>query len=362
MSLYRRARSPYWHYDFWCGGHRFQASTKATNKREAKKVEDVEREKAERRVAQIVAARTSLKLQDVATRYWNEVGEHHKGSANTWHQLGKLMTFFGPNRLLTEIADSDVAALVAWRRGHPGKAGRLLSVYAVNDTTEQLKKLFTRAKIWGVQFEREPIWKKHWLKEPEERIRELVGNEAERIEAATRDDYLPFVRFAQTTGMRLNECLLKWSEVDWDARQIRKRGKGGRLVTRPITSTIRKILWPLQGHHGEFVFTFVATRTRDGRIKGERYPITYNGLKSHWRYLRKQAGISDFRWHDLRHDFGTKLLRETRNLKLVQRAMGHAKIGTTARYAHVLDDDIAEGMEAVERSRTRSLNKLRNAS
>ena len=134
------------------------------------------------------------------------------------------------------------------------------------------------------------------------------------------------------------------------------------FLSGPITNTVRKILWPLQGHHPEFVFTFIATRARDGRIKGQRYPVTYNGLKSHWRYLRKQAGISDFRWHDLRHDFGTKLLRETRNLKLVQRAMGHAKIATTARYAHVLDDDIAEGMEAVEKSRIRSLNKPRNAS
>ena len=33
------------------------------------------------------------------------------------------------------------------------------------------------------------------------------------------------------------ECLLRWSEVDWGAGQIRKLGKGGRLVTRPITPT-----------------------------------------------------------------------------------------------------------------------------
>ena len=42
----------------------------------------------------------------------------------------------------------------------------------------------------------------------------------ERIEAATRDDYLPFFRFAQATGLRLQECLLRWPEVDWDAGQI----------------------------------------------------------------------------------------------------------------------------------------------
>ncbi len=57
------------------------------------------------------------------------------------------------------------------------------------------------------------------------------------------------------------------------------------------------------------------------------------------------------RFHDLRHDFGTKLLRETGNLKLVQKAMNHATITTTTRYAHVLDDEVADAMERVSKLR-----------
>jgi len=331
------------------------------NRREAEAVEREERERAKRLVAQTEAARTSLRLQDVATRYWTEVGEHHRDSQRTWYQLARLIEHFGKEKLLTDISDDDVAGLVAWRRGHRrAHDGVLISPFTVNDTTEQLKKLFTRAKTWGVRFDHEPKWRDHWLKEPEERVRELVGDEAERIEAATRDDYLPIFRLVQATGLRLNECLLRWEDIDWDAPQIRKRGKRGRLVTRPITSTIRQILWPLRGHHPEYVFTFVATRTHDGRVKGARYPITYNGLKSHWRYLRKRAGLVDFRFHDFRHDFGTKLLRRTRNLKLVQRAMNHAKITTTARYAHVLDDEVADAMERVAESRKKSRTKIEN--
>ena len=106
----------------------------------------------------------------------------------------------------------------------------------------------------------------------------------------------------------------------------REAGKGGKLVTVPITSTIREILWPLQGHHPEFVFTYVAQRTRDGRVQGERYPLTYRGVKIAWRRLRKRAGVTGFRFHDFRHDLGTKLLRETGNLKLVQRALNHRRI------------------------------------
>ena len=72
--------------------------------------------------------------------------------------------------------------------------------------------------------------------------------------------------------------------------------------------------------------------------------------------------MADFRFHDLRHDFATKLLRETGNLKLVQKALNHASIKTTTRYAHVLDEEVADGMEAVAKSRTRSHAKLKAVS
>ena len=67
----------------------------------------------------------------------------------------------------------------------------------------------------------------------------------------------------------------------------------------------------------------------------------------------------DFRFHDFRHDFGTKLLRVTGNLKLVQKTLNHASIKTTTRYAHVLDAEVADGMEAVAKSRTRSRTRLK---
>jgi integrase len=191
-------------------------------------------------------------------------------------------------------------------------------------------------------------------------VRELSDDEAERIAVMARGDYGTLIWFARTSGLRLTECLtLRWTEVDFPGRQIRKLGKGGKLVTVPITPTIREIIGPLQGHHPELVFTYVCERSEHGRVRGQRYPITRNGLHSYWRRLRKEAGITNLRFHDLRHDFGTKLLRETGNLKLVQRAMNHATITTTVRYAHVLDDEVADAMERVAKSRTKSRTRLK---
>jgi integrase len=355
MSIYKSIKSPYWQFDFEIGSHRFYGSTKCTNKREAEAVERAEREKAERHVKQARGAATSLRLDDVAGRYWQEVGQHHVGDDNTERQIGYLIEFFTKDRQITDITNDDVAKLVAWRRGHRNpSSGALISNYTVNDTTEQLKKLFTRAKLWGMHFDREPDWRKHWLTEPQERVRELRSDEAERLDAAMREDYAPFFAFAQASGLRLRECLLRWDEVDWNTGQIKKPGKGGRTVTVPITSAIREILWPLQGLHPESVFTYEAQRTRDQRIKGERHPLTYHGVKIAWRRLRKRAGVTGLRFHDFRHDFASKLLRETGNLKLVQRALNHADLKTTTRYAHVLDEEVAAAMERVAKSRKES--------
>jgi integrase len=354
MSVYRDPRSPYWQFYFRCRGHRFFGSTKATSRREAEKVEAAQREKAKQHVAALATARTSLRLDDVAGRYWSQA-QHYAASRNIWKRLSLLVQFFGKDKLITAIGDDDVHALIAWRRGHRTRAGALIEPGTVNLTIMQLKTLFASLRP-RVQ---EPQWRKLWLPVQQEHPRELVGDEGDRLEAAMRDDYQPLFAFAIATGLRQNELLLRWSEIDWGARQIRKTGKGGKLVTVPITDTIRTILWPLRGQHPEFVFAYVAVRTHRRWVKGKRYPITVAGLRAHWHRLRKTAGVRGFRFHDFRHDLATKALRETGNLKLVQKMLNHADIRHTLRYAHVLDAEVAEGFERVAKRRNNSRSVLR---
>ena len=203
-------------------------------------------------------------LDDVAGRYWLEKGQHYAAHRNIWKRLALLVEFFGKDKLISDIADDDVAKLVAWRRGHCTRCRALVAPGTVNMTTMQLKTLFATLRP-RVQ---EPEWRKHWLPVRQEHPRELMGDEGDRLEAATRDDYAPLFALAKATGMRQSELLLRWSEVDFAAKQIRKQGKGDKPITVPITSTVREILWPLQGHHPEHVFTYVAVRTHRGWVKG----------------------------------------------------------------------------------------------
>lgn len=189
-------------------------------------------------------------------------------------------------------------------------------------------------------------------------MRELIGDESERLAAAAPDDLAPFFAFAAATGLRFTECrTLRWSEVDWNVPQIRKPGKGRRLVVTPITATVRAILWPLRGHHPEFVFTHVAQRARGDRRKGERYPLNTSTAVKAWFKLRDEAGVTGFRFHDFRHDVGTKVLRATGNLKIAQKVLNHRNIRTTLRYAHVLDGEVSDALERVAEARKKSPKK-----
>ncbi|SES47268.1 site-specific integrase [Rhizobium sp. NFR03] len=374
MSVYKPKNSPYYHFDFVVGGVRFHGSSGSQNRREAENREKIEKERARAAAKRSAASGAGpWTIGAAVSRYWLEVGQLHANSGSTDTDLARLVDYFGKSKLLVDITDGDVSALIQWRRAQPawgrderadGEPMKMVSAATVNrSTTLVLKKIFTRAKrTWRYTFPLEPIWRDHWLSEPKERVRELRKDEGAAITLATRPDYEPIFAFVRSTGLRLEECILKWSEVDWQTGWISKPGKGGRMVKTAITTTVRDILLPLRGHHSEYVFTYEASRARkagssykgDGkpRHKGFRYPITYNGLKTQWKRIRKAAGVKDFRFHDFRHDLATKLLRETGNLKTVQKALSHADIKTTTRYAHVLDEEVASAMEALGRNRS----------
>ena len=321
MSVWKPKGSPYYHFDFQMRGSRFFGSTKCSDRRQAEAVERSEREKAK------AVSKSDRDLPhtygEAAARFWNEVGQHNATADDTRRNLVWLGEAIGEHTPLLNITGDLVAKIVAKRRGEKSKnGGKLVTNATVNRTvTEPLRRLLSRAADWGVRFDHRIEWKRFTLPEPQERVRELASVEADRIDLAMRDDYEPFFAFARATGLRLRECFLTWSEVDWESRQIIKTGKGGAAYHHPANPYCARHPMATDGHHPTQVFTFVARRTIGEWVKGRRYPITYGGLKSQWRCLRKRAGVVGFRFHDFRHDFGSKLLRETQNLKLVQRAM-----------------------------------------
>ena len=373
MSVFKTKKSGavFW-FDFVIERHRFHGSTRCTTRKEAEKFEAVEREKAKAQIKAMRRSRTSLAMDDVCDRLWNDAAQYDADARATETNIQRLIDHFGKTKLLTDIDHTEAKKLVAWRRGHRasgrkdrGNAPLIANATVNRSATKVLQRIFTFAKAEGAVFESEPKWDELLLPEPVERVRELQDDEADALDANMRLDYEPFFAFVRASGMRLKECVtLRWSEVNFGTRQIVRVGKGGRRIVFPITDTVREILFPLQGQHPEFVFTYIAIygNKRLGIVRGQRYLITYNGTKSAWQTLRANAGVTNFRFHDFRHDFGTKVLRETGNLKLAQKALNHADIKSTLRYVHVLDEDVADAIERVAKSRGKSRANIRKVS
>jgi integrase len=357
MSVYKRADSPYYHYDFQWRHSRFHGATGETDRRKAEAFERAEKERVKRQGALGTQHAASMSFDIAADRYWLEVGQHSK-ETDLEENIARLVSWIGANTSLAEIHDDMLARLVARRRGESRRGNSelgLVSAATVNRTvTQLLRRILTRArKKWRILLPDEPDWAGHILKEPAERTRELRFDEEAAIETVERADYRPARLFAQATGLRRREVVsLTWPQVDWTAGVIRVVQKGDKPHVVPITSEITDILWPLRSHHETHVFTFVARRTRtcaksgNRYERGRRYPISYQGWWTTFARTRKKAGVQDLRIHDLRHTSATRTLRASKNLRAVKEMLGHADIKTTMRYAHALVDDIAEAMTA----------------
>ena len=360
MSIYQRPNSPFWYYQFKVAGVRFRGSTETTSKAEAKRVEV--RKKAEALEARKAPAdqAAEMSLNQAFDRYFEEVGQHCATADDIMRELGYLMDL-GKDRLLSQITDSDVAAYIAKARGRrvlrfagTGKKAKpskkLVSPRTVNSQVQTLRAVFRRAaEVWHVNVGRMPVWRNHKLAEADQRSRELSVAEQEALFDHLRPDFRPMVAFALATGLRLaNVIRLTWREVDLDAGVIvvkvkSKRHDGGRTHRLPITGEVREILLAEVGRHAEVVFTYTAQQRQNGHAAGDRVPFTQNGWRKYFRRALDEAGIEDFRFHDLRHTRATRVVRRS-NLKVVQRLLGHADISSTARYAHAELDDIAAVM------------------
>jgi integrase len=216
-----------------------------------------------------------------------------------------------------------------------------VSVATVNRTLECFRAALYYACDHHEAFIR-PGLKIKKLVEPKERTRDASMQDEVVIFAALREDFYDVARFALLTGIRFFGCVsLTWPNIDFESGTVtyRKKRKAGRAGDEwghlPITGEVEAVLCRQVGRHRMQVWTYVSEGKKGGKggsgsagvfREGERYPITYWNLQTRWRRALAKAGVSDFRFHDLRHTAATRTLRATGNLKLVQEQLGHAQV------------------------------------
>lgn len=143
------------------------------------------------------------------------------------------------------------------------------------------------------------------------------------------DHLTPVVLLAMNTGMRRDELLsMTWADVDLEAKMLTIRAenaKSGRQRHVPLNLEALEVLrrWARAGSN------------RAGRV------FEVGDIKKGWGKLIADAGIEQFRFHDLRHHFASRLVRTGVDLNTVRELLGHADITMTLRYAHLAPDTLA---------------------
>jgi integrase len=195
------------------------------------------------------------------------------------------------------------------------------------------------------------------LDEREEKIRSKRENHNKWLEEREYDtlpgikkgafaDYVkPVVILALSTGIRRNSLLsLEWRDVNLAERVIHVRAdtaKNDKEYYVPMSDLAFDTLsrWHKQ-----------AKRTAPHNLV---FPSPKSGKKmcqcdTAWRSLLKKAGVENFRWHDMRHDFASRLVMRGADLNTVRELLGHTDLKMTVRYAHLAPEHKLQAVKLLD--------------
>lgn len=154
---------------------------------------------------------------------------------------------------------------------------------------------------------------------------------------------LVLLRLMLDTGLRAGEVVaLRPEHVDLETgRLVVREGKGAKDRTLWFSDEIGEQLeeWMERRPESNYLFP-----TRDGNQLSTRY------LRKMVKRLAREADVDEadrVSPHTLRHTFATDLYRDTKDLRLVQKALGHSDISTTQIYTHIVDEDLENAMRSL---------------
>jgi len=183
---------------------------------------------------------------------------------------------------------------------------------------------------WGLMLSSNPVDRVKMPTSSPARNRRLEDGEFDRLEEAakqTKNPHIwPIVVFAIETGMRRGEILgLRWEHVDLERR----------IAYLPLTKNGSSREVPLSTKA-----TQVLTGQRQRNDTPSPFPVTSNGFRLAWDRLRCRAGLSDLRFHDLRHEAISRFFELGLNIPEVAVISGHKDPKMLFRYTHLRAEEL----------------------
>ena len=151
------------------------------------------------------------------------------------------------------------------------------------------------------------------------------------------------VRLAIYTCMRAGEIQsLRRNQVDLSRRVVRlTKTKNGSARTVPLVMQAVEVLREALAHPIRPMDTDLVFWGEPGR-DGHRRPYEYNPS---WRRALKRAGITDLRFHDLRHEAVSRLVEAGLGDQEVAAISGHKSMQMFKRYTHLRAEDLVERLD-----------------
>jgi len=153
------------------------------------------------------------------------------------------------------------------------------------------------------------------------------------------------------TGIRLSELVnLDIADVDMTRSAITITAKGGNAERKFMNETARTVL---------AAYLDYRTTMTSPNPSYSPHPALFLSNR-HARISARQVQMRFAKWldlagldrpgitvHTLRHTFGTLLYKQTKDLMLVKRAMGHSNIESTLVYLHMDDEEVRAAVEGL---------------
>lgn len=282
--------------------------------------------------------RSALTLNEVTKRFITEHVETRLKPRTQINYNTVLRKYILPalgHRKIFDIDLKDISSLHYQLKDKPCQANRAVLI---------MSKVFNLCEQWGYRTAGSNPCRHIDLFKDNKRNRYLDKDELSHLWVTLEKAYedgtaglyaINAYRLLILTGCRLGEIqTLKWSYIRGSSVEFPDSKTGYKRI--PLNSAALEILnnTPRKPNN-EYV------------ICGEKEGSHIVNLQKSWRRIRERANLQDLRIHDLRHTFASQAVMNGTPLALVSKLLGHSKIATTMRYAHLADAELAKASEGI---------------
>ncbi|TCG02050.1 hypothetical protein BZM26_02630 [Paraburkholderia strydomiana] len=263
-------------------------------------------------------------LGDLLVRYAKEVSNGKRGSRAESYRIETFKKHSLAKHALSAITPQMVAA---WR---DARLSEVSSGTALREL-QLLGHVFSIAiREWGVRLPSNPVGLIRKPRSGKARDRVLTAEERAALVSACNQCLNPWIKpvvvFALETAARRGEILaLLWEDVNLAHRTANLRvTKTDQPRRVPLSLTCVSMLESLP-------------RSLDGRV----FPVSMEASKQAYERAVARAGISDFTFHDLRHDALTRLAKQGLSVLELRAISGHTTANMLQRYVSIDAGELA---------------------